>query len=118
MPGLFCFCQCRLHVEVQLAIVAVIDSGDGLVRHSGAVRAIEQAPQFVADAIYADIFPGTVAPKLRQPGGSEIPLTAPFPPPCGENYAGREISSLSARIRFAGFRAEKDGGKEQIIRKS
>ena len=40
---------------------------------------------------------------------SKIPTTVPFPP-CGENCTLVGISSLSARIRFAGFRAEKDGG--------
>lgn len=39
---------------------------------------------------------------------SEIPTTVPFPPR-GENCTLVGISSLSARIRFTGFRAEKTG---------
>ncbi len=44
---------------------------------------------------------------------SEISITAPFPPR-GENCAMMGISSLSAEIRFAGFSAEKDGGRRRV----
>ena len=71
-------------------VVAIIIPRDRLVRHSRQVRAVEQAPQLIAYAIDADILPGAVAAKLRQPGK---PL---------RNSPYRSVSRLRGKLRRTG----------------
>ncbi len=70
----------NLHAEIQLPVIAIVNTGNGLVRYGRPVWAIEQSTYLVADAVDENSFPSTVAAELRQPGQS-FPHRAAMPEP-------------------------------------